>query len=110
LALPGSFPNKPFQYLSAGLAILSSVTGEMAALIRDNRIGVLYDGGNLQSLVAAITRLTSGPDLNEMKTRAVRIFEDQFEEQAIYRRYAEFVEELALSGTSSTSDLAVLHN
>jgi len=103
LALPGSFPNKPFQYLSGGLPILSSVTGEMAELIRDNRIGLLYDAGNLHSLVAAVTRLTSAPDTEDLKTRAMKIFEDQFEEGTIYYRYAEFVEKLAVSGGSSVS-------
>lgn len=91
-----SLPNKPYEYMAAGLPLLSSLRGELNELISRERIGVNYESENPQSLVDAIVVLFNDAQLRkEFGENAKALFKDRFQAQAIYPKLAQFLEGIA---------------
>lgn len=94
-----SLPNKAFEYMAAGLPILSSLRGELETLIRAERIGLQYQPGDVPSLVEKIRWLAANRDARlEMGIRARKLFEERFNAEVIYPRLARHLEEVARGG------------
>jgi len=95
-----SLPNKPFEYMAAGLPILCSLRGELENLIRGEQIGIQYRAGDVASLVEKIRWLAANPDARmEMGTRARRLFEERFSTDVIYPQLVLHLERVASQGT-----------
>jgi glycosyltransferase involved in cell wall biosynthesis len=62
---PQSMPNKPFEYMASGLALVSSLGGELRDLMHSEKIGLGYTAGDAASLAAAIESLCAQPDLRD---------------------------------------------
>jgi glycosyltransferase involved in cell wall biosynthesis/ubiquinone/menaquinone biosynthesis C-methylase UbiE len=93
-------PNKPFEYLSAGLPLISSLEGEMAELISDYGLGLNYHPGNLDGLCLAIESLLDNRDLrDQMSAHALAFFNEYGDADKIYAEYAGHMESLAKSKT-----------
>jgi len=91
-----SLPNKPFEYMAAGLPILSSLRGELATLIHEEQIGLQYQAGNVASLIEKIRWLAANPDARrEMGMRARKLFEERFSAEVIYPRLVRHLEGVA---------------
>ena len=79
-------PNKLFDYSAAGLAIVSSLGGESARLLRKYRCGVTYRSGDAASLAAAIRQaMTFARGVSRTMCTA------EFDARAIYDAYVEHV-------------------
>jgi len=50
-----SLPNKPFEYMSFGLPLIASLSGELEDLIKSEQIGLQYIAGDVDSLVEKIS-------------------------------------------------------
>ncbi len=88
--------NKPIEYLSAGLPVLSSLKGVLQGLLADNDCGITYDNGDVDAFVSAITRLCRDPVRREdMSRNARRLFEARFTAEKVYGELASHLEELA---------------
>jgi glycosyltransferase involved in cell wall biosynthesis len=90
-----SLPNKPFEYWAASLPILSSLKGELAALIQKEQVGLQYKSGDVSSLVGAIRWF----QVNEysrriMARRARKLFDERFSARMIYPKLVEYLEEV----------------
>jgi len=75
-------PNKPAEYLSAGLPILSGVKGALADLLATHQCGVTYDGAD--DLARTLLRLRD--DLAWRRTlaaNAARLYQRQFSAEKI---------------------------
>jgi glycosyltransferase involved in cell wall biosynthesis len=82
--------------MSAGLPILSSLTGELDALIRAERIGLQYEAGNAHSLVQGIRQyLTEAEARKKMGMRARKLFEERFSAKAIYPKLIAHLRKIA---------------
>ncbi len=80
-----SLPNKPFEYMAGGLAILSSLGGELRDILESSRCGDYYEPGNSLQLHESISRLTADPaHLLACGQRARQLFESQFTSHRIY--------------------------
>jgi glycosyltransferase involved in cell wall biosynthesis len=91
-----AMPNKPFEYLSAGLPILSSLQGEMEAIIGDHNIGYSYKSGDLDTFVKLVVKLASEERLRVLQSyNADKLFRSKFSSKIIYKAYADHVEEIA---------------
>jgi glycosyltransferase involved in cell wall biosynthesis len=74
-----SLPNKPIEYFSGGLPVVSCIQGELRDIISQFNCGVLYKPASVDSLCAALRNLYLNQDLRiEMGKRARQLFEDQF--------------------------------
>jgi glycosyltransferase involved in cell wall biosynthesis len=82
---PQSLPNKPFEYMAAGLPILSSLSGELCEMIATEGIGLQYQSGNAASLAMQIQHLVSHPEERlKIGRRARAVFEQRFSADVVY--------------------------
>ncbi|MGN0854623.1 MAG: glycosyltransferase [Kiritimatiellia bacterium] len=82
-------PYKFADYARAGLAIVSSLGGESGALLTRYGAGEAYAGGDVASLVAALTRLRA--HLAGAKAGARRLAAAEFDARRIYADYVAHV-------------------
>lgn len=80
-----NLPNKPVEYLSAGLPLVSSLSGVLAKLISEGHCGITYEEGKPDSLVEALVRLYDGRDeLRVMAKNARALYERSFLAERVY--------------------------
>lgn len=92
---PQGLPNKPFEYLSAGLPLINSLEGEMADLIDQHGFGLNYLPGDLEGLCACIERFVSDSYLhNEMSRNASQFFNKYGDADKIYDEYVTHIEKI----------------
>lgn len=94
-----SIPTKAIQYLSAGLPILSGITGSLSTLLESTGAGYTYrDGADLARI---IQELISNPESRTKMAQAARtIYLDQFVGENVYGKFASFLEELATQSSN----------
>ncbi len=101
LSATQSMPNKPYEYMSAGLPIVSSLTGELEALLHSEKIGIQYQAGNARSLEAAIIYLAAHPEERVLMGRRARaLFDRRFNAAAVYSGLIGHLERIASTGTA----------
>lgn len=80
-----SITNKPVEYLSAGLPVISSLQGTLAQLLDQNGAGLTYRNESSEELADILQRLHAEPDsLAGMSRQARSLFERQFVADAVY--------------------------
>lgn len=90
-----SLPNKPFEYMAHGLAVASSLRGELAELLARHDCGVAYRAGDAASLATAIEGLThDAPRLVRLRANGLTAWAKNYRSCEIYARWAERLEEL----------------
>ncbi len=81
-----SLPNKPFEYMSAGLPVVTSIDGEIGQLLSKHNCGIVYRAGDPVSLAATISALIDTPgDRAEMGRRALELFEANYTSEHLSR-------------------------
>lgn len=95
---PQSIPNKPIEYLSAGLPVISSLEGELGDLIRAHGFGMTYRAGDLDGLCGCIEKLADDTRGREaMSAAALAFFKAKGDANLIYSDYASHIEMLVAS-------------
>jgi glycosyltransferase involved in cell wall biosynthesis len=90
-----AMPNKTFEYLSAGLPVVSSLEGEMADAIETHGMGLNYKPGDEKGLYDAVKTIIDDPALRDrMSTNAGLFFEEQGDAEKIYSDYADHIEKV----------------
>jgi glycosyltransferase involved in cell wall biosynthesis len=80
-----SVPNKSFEYMSGPLALLNTTVGDLRQLIDTERIGLNYAPGNAAELAEKIKQLLASPGkVQDMKQRALALFERSFSAKTVY--------------------------
>jgi glycosyltransferase involved in cell wall biosynthesis len=93
-----NIPNKPIEYLSAGLPIVSSLGGVLQRLIDQHHCGATYDNSNVQQLTSILSQLAQNPDqLHRMSTNARQLYQEKFDADLVYTQMANHLEQLARS-------------
>ena len=93
---PQGLPNKIFEYLSAGLPIVSSLRGETESLLAKHSCGLCYNPGDHKSFFAALSRLIEDSDLRERMGRCGQeLFESQFSTERIYLSMRDHLTQIA---------------
>ena len=91
-----SLPYKPFEYMAGGLPLLSSLRGELEALIRTERIGLHYEPGDVTALTEGIRWLAANPlTRREMGDRARALFDEHFSADVVYPKLVQHIENVA---------------
>ena len=91
-----SLPNKLFEYMSAGLPILSCLEGEARELIEQHDIGLSYQAGSSEHLAARLLELAANePWRARLAANAGSVFQERFNADLVYQRYAEHLERCA---------------
>ncbi|HEU4654947.1 MAG TPA: glycosyltransferase family 4 protein [Steroidobacteraceae bacterium] len=97
-AAPQGIPNKVIEYMAAGIPLVSSLEGESAQIIADERCGLHYRARDEQELVVALRKLLASCELRKQMGAAARtVFSRTFSADAVYGAMAEHVEQVASS-------------
>ncbi|MFA5832072.1 MAG: glycosyltransferase family 4 protein [Bacteroidota bacterium] len=92
---PQGLPNKLFEYLSAGLPIISSLKGESENLLLKNKCGLIYDASSENNLFDCLTYLLNNlGELETMKSNAIRLFDKSFDSDNINSEIMEYLKSL----------------
>lgn len=90
-----SIPNKPAEYFSAGLPVISSLKGELERLLITYNCGINYDPGDASDLARIILKLKHDPDLIlQMSANARILFNNQFDADSIYNSLVTHLEKI----------------
>jgi len=91
-----SLPNKPIEYMSAGLPILSTVGGVLGDLILQHDIGAVCERPDSESLAAQIASLIEDPvRIGRMGKASRALFERRFDARVVYPQFSLFLQEIA---------------
>lgn len=97
-SVPDAMPNKVFEFLAAGLPVLSSVTGEMARILAEADAGLSYVPGDADALERLVRCMAADAERRaRMGQNARELFRRRFGAAAIYGDYAAHVEAVAAS-------------
>jgi glycosyltransferase involved in cell wall biosynthesis len=99
--LDDAMPNKFFEYIAAGLPVLSSAAGELAALVEREHVGISFPA-TADGLVDAVNRMSAQDDREVMSARARELFSTRFREDLVYREFAAYVVDLGSQGRGGT--------
>ena len=92
---PQSLPNKPFEYFSGGLPVLSNLNGELEEILSEYDCGFTYGAGDVRGLVDAIVALKNSPKRRKQMSKNARcLFEKKYSSDKIYPAMADHLEEL----------------
>ncbi|MDR3117775.1 MAG: glycosyltransferase [Puniceicoccales bacterium] len=85
--------NKPLDFLSMGVPMLSSLHGELFFLMRQNSFGICFPPKDLDALHALLCRLLQSPNLREsMRENGLRVFRENFLADKVYGEFAAHLE------------------
>ncbi|RMD86674.1 MAG: glycosyltransferase [Candidatus Dadabacteria bacterium] len=87
------FGNKLFEYLASGLAVVAYASPEVSFLLEENSAGTAIHNGTSEELAGAIERYIENPVLLTLhRKNALDLFKREFVSDAIYTKFAEFIE------------------
>jgi glycosyltransferase involved in cell wall biosynthesis len=89
-----NIPNKPIEYMSAGLPVAASLTkGVLPDLLREHNCGFSYE--NAADLVSKLLALSKHPEeLKSLSQNATQLYQQKFVAEKVYEEminYLEFV-------------------
>jgi glycosyltransferase involved in cell wall biosynthesis len=91
-----AMPLKTFDYLAAGLAIVSSIGGELGELLSGHDVGIRYSAGNAASLADALERLVEDDNVRCGMGRRARALAPSFDRTTQYEQIAGLVDAVAV--------------
>jgi glycosyltransferase involved in cell wall biosynthesis len=101
---PQGLANKLFEYLSAGIPVVSSLQGENAMLIAEHGCGVTYLAGNGASCFEALRPLLRDSALQKkMGSNGRRLFVERFDADKVFDGLADHLEHVACSRNAAIS-------
>lgn len=97
-----SLPNKPIEYLSAGLPVIASLRGELGDLLAEGRCGANYQAGDSADLYACLEQLRGSSDsLAAARNAAKQLFDTTFDAAIVYPQMIDYLNEHKATTQSS---------
>ena len=88
--------NKPIEYLSAGLPVISSLQGVLARLLAEHDCGVTYGNRDVHQLSLALQSLAGDRQRwRSMSQQATRLYREQFVAEHVYTQMQDYLVDLA---------------
>jgi len=97
-----TLPNKPFEYMAAGLPILSSLESELKTIIEQEDIGLQYKASDPIDLKDKIMWFLSHPEETKaMGQRSKALFEEKYNADVVYANLVKHLEKTESNGVSN---------
>ena len=91
-----SLPNKPIEYMSAGLPTLSTIGGVLGDLILQHDVGAVCEQPDSASLADQIASLVEDPGrIRRMGEASLELFERSFDANVVYRQFSLLLQQIA---------------
>jgi glycosyltransferase involved in cell wall biosynthesis len=91
--LSKNLTNKPIEYMSAGLPIISSLEGVLEGLLRTHECGITYAHDDVDGLVRILRALYDNPDLlRAMSEHAYALFKKCYTSEKVYGEMCRYIE------------------
>ena len=88
-----NLPNKPIEYMSAGLPIIASDVRVLSRLIDEHSCGLTYAHGSAEALAQAITTMARDPSLRaSLAGSSAKLFAERFVAERVYDKMAAHLE------------------
>jgi len=95
---PQGLPNKIFEYLCAGVPILSSLKGETETLLSSNRCGLTYNANDTEDFLEKFFILINDEELRKkMGSNSTFLFKSHYSIGKVYAHMVNFLEGIAKS-------------
>ena len=95
---PQGMPNKFYEYMAFGLPIVSSLAGEADLWLSENHCGLSYTANKPDSLIDALTALTTNQSLcREYGENGRSMFHRYYSSDRVYAAMIDYLESLAAS-------------
>ncbi len=94
---PQGLPNKLFEYMAAGLPVLSSLAGETAQLLEHNECGFTYVPDRPEDFIAKLLLLKDAKRRRQLGENAARAFQNNFSADDVYANMITYLERIAAS-------------
>ncbi len=90
-----SLPNKPFEYFSGRLPILSTLSGELNSIIIENKVGYNYKPNSVKSFLEVFYKLYNNElQRNNMGNNAYKLYKKYFSPEKIYNEFSDYLENI----------------
>jgi glycosyltransferase involved in cell wall biosynthesis len=92
---PQGLANKLFEYLSAGIPVLSSLAGENAALLETYECGITYRVGDAADFYDKLTKMLTDESVRRrMGNNGLALFKKQFDADRAFDNLVQYLENL----------------
>lgn len=92
------FPNKIGEYMSAGLPVMTSISGQVRDLLTQQDLGYFFTEGDSGSVACCLQEILAAQSRREyQRAQALSVFRNMFDGTRIYPAYCDYLEELAAS-------------
>jgi len=91
-----AMPDKAYDYMAAGLAIVNSLPGELAAVLDEQDAGIFYEAGNHYSLASVLEHLAYRPHVCERLGANAFAAAHLFDRDTQYAKFLEVVTPLTV--------------
>ena len=93
-AMRKALPAKVFDYLGAGLPVLSSPAGELSAFLLERGVGLTFERTDPKAIASAIVAFKNDPERQERMATNVRALRPSLDRRVQSVRFAEHLESL----------------
>ena len=92
----GTSPNKFFDYISSGLAVLNNYPGWLADMIQENKLGLVVAPNNANAFAEGLMKLMYNDTYRAECGQRARVFaETNFSRKSLANRFVTFLEEVS---------------
>ena len=93
--LSRNLTNKPIEYMSAGLPIISSLEGVLEELLHTQKCGITYAHGDVDGLVSILREAYDNRSvLHAMSENAYALFKQRYTAEKVYGEMCDYIESL----------------
>ena len=93
-----SIPNKPIEYFSAGLPVVSSLKGELAKLLEIKQCGCTYENNDVEALRKILLKLFNDKALRmKISENARALYQERFVAERVYSDMIDRLERIVKS-------------